>query len=64
MELTQERVEYMDINMLLSIVNLKLRDEFDSLETMCDRYDISQNTLVARLSEADYTYIAEQNQFK
>lgn len=50
--------------MLLSYVNLKLRDEFSSLDEMCDRMDISKEEIVAKLASINYRYNSEQNQFK
>ena len=50
--------------MLLSFVNTKLRDQFDSLESFCDYYDLSQEELEAKLKTFDYTYNQELNQFK
>lgn len=59
-----DRYEKMDVNMLLSIVNMKLRDEFESLESMCSYFDISEEILINRLLEIDYKYNKLQNQFK
>ncbi len=50
--------------MLLSYVNLKLRDEFSSLDEMCDRMDIDKAEIVAKLASVNYRYNPEQNQFK
>ena len=50
--------------MLLSFVNTKLRDQFDSLESFCDYFDLSQEELEAKLKSIDYTYNKELNQFK
>lgn len=54
----------MDSNMLLSIVNMKLRDMYDSLKSLCDDLDISEKSLTAKLEEAGYEYIKDINQFK
>ena len=49
--------------MLLSFVNLKLRDFYDSLEALCDDLDVDQNEIEAKLSAINYTYNKERNQF-
>lgn len=49
--------------MLLSFVNLKLRDYYDSLETMCDDLDVSKDEIVEKLKTAGYTYDSTQNKF-
>ena len=49
--------------MLLSFVNLKLRDYYKSLEALCDDLDDEQAELVSRLETIDYHYNAEQNRF-
>ena len=48
--------------MLLSFINLKLRDYYSSLEQLCDDLDIDQDELTEKLSAAGYQY-SGQNQF-
>lgn len=50
--------------MLLSFVNTKLRDKFDSLEAFCDYYDVSQEEIEEKLKQIDYYYQKNINQFK
>ena len=50
--------------MLLSYLNTQLRDNYDSLEALCDALDADQATLEATLTGIDYHYNREQNQFK
>ncbi|MGN0471391.1 MAG: DUF4250 domain-containing protein [Lachnospiraceae bacterium] len=49
--------------MLLSYVNLKLRDQYQSLEEMCDDLDIPASRVTEPLEAIDYHYSAERNQF-
>lgn len=49
--------------MLLSFVNLKLRDYYGNLEAMCEDLDISQTELEEKLASIDYHYDAGRNQF-
>lgn len=53
-----------DPMILLSYVNLKLRDEFSSFEEMCDRLDIEKQEIEEKLASIGYKYNSEQNQFK
>lgn len=53
-----------DPMILLSFVNLKLRDEFDSLDKMCDVMDIDKEEIVKKLASINYKYDGSQNQFK
>jgi len=53
-----------DPMILLSYVNLKLRDEFSSLEEMCDRLDVSKSEIEEKLATVGYKYNPETNQFK
>ena len=55
--------EKTDINILLSIVNMKLRDEFDDLYDLCSYYDIKKEELEKRLETHDYVYSALNKQF-
>ena len=50
--------------MLLGAVNTLLRDEYDSLDSLCDDYDISREELVERLRAAGIEYIPSINQFR
>lgn len=52
-----------DPNMLLSYVNLKLRDYYSSLENMCDDLDISQREIEEKLKSIGYRYDSGRNQF-
>ncbi|MCE2570494.1 DUF4250 domain-containing protein [Motilimonas eburnea] len=54
----------MDINILLSIVNMKLRDEEGDIDALCHRYDMQQSALEQRLNDAGWHYVAKNNQFK
>ncbi len=54
----------MDINMLHSIVNMKLRNEKQTLKDFCSEYQIDQSALLQRFDKIDLLYDAEQNQFK
>lgn len=50
--------------MLLSFVNTKLRDEYDSLDELCISLDIDRDTIVETLAEVGFVYIETVNQFK
>lgn len=50
--------------MLLSFVNLKLRDEYPSLEDFCADYNIKKDELINKLVVIDYHYVDSKNQFK
>lgn len=49
--------------MLLSFVNLKLRDFYSDLDAMCEDLDIEKEELVKKLEGIDYHYNAERNRF-
>ena len=52
-----------DPMILLSYVNLKLRDFYPSLVEMCKALDIDQNALVQTLASIDYAYDPDSNRF-
>ncbi len=54
----------MDVNLLLSIVNMKLRDEFESLDDLARFYEIDPHALEQKLKEAGFEYQKPLNQFK
>lgn len=49
--------------MLLSFVNLKLRDFYPSLDAMCEDLDIDKTELADKLAGINYSYDADRNQF-
>lgn len=59
-----EAVMEMDPFILLSTINTKLRNDYSSLNTLCERYDINQSDLISKLGEFGYEYIGEINQFR
>lgn len=50
--------------MLLSFINMKLRDQYDLLEALCEDLDVSQQEIIETLKKIDYVYDQEHNQFK
>lgn len=49
--------------MLLSYVNTKLRDEFDSLDKLCDSLETDKSELCDKLALVDYRYDEKLNKF-
>ncbi|MDE6917002.1 MAG: DUF4250 domain-containing protein, partial [Lachnospiraceae bacterium] len=49
--------------MLLSYLNLKLRDFYPSLEAFCEDTGEDMEKILDRLSQIDYHYDKEKNQF-
>ncbi len=54
----------LDTHMTLSVVNLYLRDKYDSLEEFCKAENIDEEDLKKRLASIDCYYVADQNQFR
>ena len=50
-----------DPNLLYSYLNMKLRDFYPSLESLCEDMDIDQAALLAGLEAAGFSYDAENN---
>lgn len=49
--------------MLLSFINLKLRDYYASFEALCDDLDVDGKEITENLTKIDYHYDREKNQF-
>ena len=49
--------------MLLSFVNMKLRDKYSSLDDMCEDLDVLSTEIIEKLNKIDYNYDVEKNQF-
>lgn len=52
-----------DPMILLSFINTKLRDEYGSLQDLCDDLELDQNNISSKLSSIGYAYQPEQNRF-
>jgi hypothetical protein len=64
MHLTDARIAAMDPAMLMSIVNMKLRNEYKSLDSLGRGLDIDTELLRQKLEAAGFRYLAEVNQFR
>ena len=49
---------------LLSFLNMKLRDQYKSLMDLCDDFDEDEAEILKIMHDAGYTYDRDQNQFK
>ena len=49
--------------MLLSVVNMKLRDAYSSLDALCEDMDVSKEEITSKLAQVGYEYDREKNQF-
>ncbi|MBS5649774.1 MAG: DUF4250 domain-containing protein [Clostridiales bacterium] len=50
--------------LLLSVVNMKLRDEYGSLDELCAALNEERPAIERTLAQLDYQYDPQQNQFK
>lgn len=53
----------MDINIAYSMINMKLRDFYSSLDDLCDDMDISKRELIEHFEKNGYIYNEDTNQF-
>lgn len=49
--------------MLLSVVNMKLRDQYASLDALCEDMDVSRGEIERTLADAGYGYDEAANRF-
>ena len=49
--------------MLMSFINMKLRDEYPSLDELCASLSVDRATLEATLATAGFEYNQQQNKF-
>ena len=52
-----------DPMMLLSVINMKLRDEYPSLDALCEDLNVDKDDIIQRLSEVGFEYNAAANKF-
>lgn len=53
-----------DIHMLVSMINMKLRDDDMQLSHVLSIYDLDENDFMKRLAKNDYYYDESTNQIK
>ncbi|EAS41964.1 DUF4250 domain-containing protein [Photobacterium profundum] len=58
------KYETMDPIMLMSIVNMKIRDEFEDLDSLINYFEIDKEILINRLKQAGFDYLPEVKQFR
>ena len=49
--------------MLMSVINMKLRDFYPDLDALCEDLDIDRKALESRLAEFGFEYSPENNKF-
>lgn len=52
-----------DPMMLFSFINMKLRDNYASLDELCDDMQLDKMELTAKLQSVGFEYSAEHNKF-
>jgi hypothetical protein len=52
-----------DPAMLLSYLNMKLRDRYDSLEDLCEDMNLDKGSVLQKMQGIQYEYDEELNQF-
>lgn len=62
--MNKESLLAMDPNILVSMLNMKLRDEFDSLEAYCEDIGVAMEELKEKIKVTGRTYDSKTNQFK
>ncbi|CUO87762.1 Uncharacterised protein [Clostridium baratii] len=62
--MSTDDIKDMDPNILVSIINLKLRDYYSNLENLCEDMNIDMNVLESSLEKGGFSYNKEINQFK
>ncbi len=53
-----------DPMLLLSVVNMKLRDFYHNIDELCADMDVEKKELLEQLSVIDYEYDENTNQFR
>lgn len=52
-----------DPMMLFSVINMKLRDNYSSLDELCDDLHIDKNDIINQLQAVGFEYSPEYNKF-
>lgn len=60
----REALLKMDPNILVSMINMKLRDFYSNIDLLCDDFGITKEEIIGRLESVGYKYNSNINQFK
>lgn len=60
----KEKILKMDPIILLSMINMKLRDFYKDLDDLCEDLSVDKSNLMNRLASVGFQYNDELNQFK
>lgn len=60
----QDKILTMNPIILLSMINMKLRDFYKDLDALCEDLSLNKSDLISRLAEFGFEYNNELNQFK
>ena len=52
-----------DPMMLFSVINMKLRDCYSSLDELCDDMNVSKEDIINQLKNVGFEYSVEHNKF-
>ena len=52
-----------DPRMLYSFLNMKLRDEYPSLDALCEDLDVSKDEIIKKMKSIGFEYDSERNRF-
>ncbi|HCL4576396.1 DUF4250 domain-containing protein [Clostridium botulinum] len=63
MIIDKDQIRNMNPYILLSLVNTKLRDEFENFKDFCKTYDLREDEIITKMKTIDYKYDSEINQF-
>ncbi len=64
MTLTDEKIRTMEPAMLISIINMKLRNEYSNLGELTRAFDLDRDLLDRTLDAAGYSYQSGVNQVR
>lgn len=53
-----------DPMMLLSFLNMKLRDFYSNLDELCNALDLNKEEIVKKMADAGFEYNETQNKFR
>lgn len=53
-----------DTFMLLSMINMKLRDQYSSIDELCEDMDEDKTVINEKLNSAGFVYDQEVNQYR
>lgn len=62
--MASDLINIADPIILLSMINMKLRDQYFSFDYLCSDLELNKEDIISKMNKIGYKYNKDENQFK